>query len=186
MNIPNSITLLRIFLVPVLGILFYLPYKWNHLSAGIVFLLAAITDWLDGYLARCLKENTAFGTFLDPVADKLMISSTLIILVQECNTLWVTLPTVVIISRELVMSALRQWMSEIGAQDCVKVSSAGKLKTAVQMLAVSILLIFSNSSISPNIILIGYLTIGLASILSLYSIGQYLKNFIKYMKREGK
>ncbi len=120
MNIPNLITVLRVVLIPIFILLFYLPYQWSYMAASSVFAFAAATDWLDGYLARRLEQSTPFGAFLDPVADKLMVAVALVLLVQEHGNLWLTLPAAVIIGREIVVSALREWMAEIGerAQVC--------------------------------------------------------------------
>ncbi len=114
MNIPNLLTLLRVLLIPIFILLFYLPTSWSYLTASAVFALAAATDWLDGYLARRLGQSTPFGAFLDPVADKLMVAVALVLLVEEHANLWLTLPAVIIIGREIVVSALREWMAELG------------------------------------------------------------------------
>ena len=140
MNIPNLITVLRVLLIPIFILLFYLPYQWSYLASASVFAFAAATDWLDGYLARRLEQSTPFGAFLDPVADKLMVAVALVLLVQEHGNLWLTLPAAVIIGREIVVSALREWMAELGARAHVAVSNLGKWKTAAQMLALVILL----------------------------------------------
>lgn len=148
MNIPNLITVLRVLLIPIFILLFYLPYHWSYLAASSVFAFAAATDWLDGYLARRLEQSTPFGAFLDPVADKLMVAVALVLLVQEHGNLWLTLPAAVIIGREIVVSALREWMAEIGARAHVAVSNMGKWKTAAQMLALVILLANPRTSAS--------------------------------------
>ena len=137
MNIPNLLTLLRVLLIPIFILLFYLPTSWSYLTASAVFALAAATDWLDGYLARRLGQSTPFGAFLDPVADKLMVAVALVLLVEEHANLWLTLPAVIIIGREIVVSALREWMAELGARAQVAVSNLGKWKTAAQMLALT-------------------------------------------------
>ena len=135
MNIPNILTVLRVLLIPIIILLFYLPFQWSYLAASAVFAIAAITDWLDGYLARKLQQSTPFGAFLDPVADKLMVAVALVLLVEEHSNLWLTLPAAIIIGREIVVSALREWMAELGARAQVAVSNLGKWKTAAQMVA---------------------------------------------------
>lgn len=113
-NIPNLLTVLRVLLIPVFILLFYLPFSWSYLAASAVFSLAAITDWLDGYLARRWQQSTPFGAFLDPVADKLMVAVALVLLVEAHANLWLSLPAAIIIGREIVISALREWMAELG------------------------------------------------------------------------
>ena len=114
MNIPNLLTVLRVLLIPIFILLFYVPYHWSYMAASTVFAIAAATDWLDGYLARRLQQSTPFGAFLDPVADKLMVAVALVLLVQVHANFWLTLPAAVIIGREIVVSALREWMAELG------------------------------------------------------------------------
>ena len=128
MNIPNLLTVLRVLLIPIIILLFYLPFAWSYLAASAVFTIAAVTDWLDGYLARRLEQGTPFGAFLDPVADKLMVAVALVLLVEEHANLWLTLPAAIIIGREIVVSALREWMAELGARAQVAVSNLGKWK----------------------------------------------------------
>ena len=140
MNIPNALTLFRIVLLPVFVILFYLPYTWSYMASAAVFALAGFTDWLDGYLARKLDQSTPFGAFLDPVADKLMVAIALVLLVERYGAWWFTIPAVIIISREMIISALREWMAEPGKRTSVAVSYVGKIKTAMQMLAILTLL----------------------------------------------
>jgi CDP-diacylglycerol--glycerol-3-phosphate 3-phosphatidyltransferase len=116
MNIPNFLTLLRVLLIPIFILLFYLPFSWSYWAASAVFALAAVTDWLDGYLARRWRQSTPFGAFLDPVADKLMVTTALVLLTAEHANLWLTVPASIIIGREIVVSALREWMAELGAR----------------------------------------------------------------------
>ena len=121
-NIPNLLTFFRILLIPVFVILFYLPYQWSYMAAALVFILAAATDWFDGYLARKLNQSTAFGAFLDPVADKIMVAAALVVIVEHYNTIWVTIPAMTMIGREIIISALREWMAELGKRSSVAVS----------------------------------------------------------------
>ncbi len=134
-NVPNLLTLFRIFLIPVFVFCFYSTHEHARFLAAFVFWLAAITDALDGYLARKLQQSTAFGAFLDPVADKVMVAAALLLIAVDMQTLWVTVPAFLMISREIIISGLREWMAAVGRSDQVKVSDMGKWKTAVQMLA---------------------------------------------------
>jgi len=176
-NVPNSLTMLRILLIPVFIGVFYLPESilpqhWINLTATLVFALAAITDWLDGYLARVLNQASAFGAFLDPVADKLMVAAALILLVEFERVGAVI--ALIIIGREIAISALREWMAGIGERGSVAVAYIGKVKTAVQMAAILFLLYFD--PIGPiNIKIIGNVLIDIAAFLTLVSMAYYLK-----------
>ncbi|WP_407290615.1 CDP-diacylglycerol--glycerol-3-phosphate 3-phosphatidyltransferase [Stutzerimonas zhaodongensis] len=172
MNIPNILTVLRVLLIPIIILLFYLPFKWSYLAASAVFAIAAITDWLDGYLARKLQQSTPFGAFLDPVADKLMVAVALVLLVEEHANLWLTLPAAIIIGREIVVSALREWMAELGARAQVAVSNLGKWKTAAQMVALVILL--ANPPLTTVWVGLGYALLIIAAALTLWSMVNYL------------
>lgn len=173
MNIPNLLTVLRVVLIPIFILLFYMPYGWSFVAASTVFAIAAATDWLDGYLARKLGQSTPFGAFLDPVADKLMVAVALVLLVQEHHNIWLTLPAAVIIGREIVVSALREWMAEIGARAHVAVSNLGKWKTAAQMGALVILL--ANPATFSFFVLVGYALLIIAAGLTLWSMLNYLR-----------
>ena len=120
-SLPNLLTLMRIVLIPVLIVVFYLPLPGAHAFAAVIFALACITDWLDGYLARKLKQISPFGAFLDPVADKLIVASTLLLLVGTKDINYIVLPAIVIVGREIVISALREWMAEVGSRASVAV-----------------------------------------------------------------
>lgn len=139
-NIPNILTVSRVALIPVLLAIAYTQLPWRHELAAFVFALAAITDWFDGWLARRLDQGSAFGRFLDPVADKLMVAAALILLVEWNPHVWMVIPAIVIISREITISALREWMAELGQRAQVAVSNIGKWKTTAQMVAVTGLL----------------------------------------------
>lgn len=187
-HLPNILTLIRIFAIPVLVVVFYLPVWWAHLGASIIFALASITDWLDGYLARIFQVSTRLGAFLDPVADKLMVSIALVLIVGESQFQFVSAPTVIltvpaaalaipaaiIVSREIVVSALREWMAEIGKRTSVAVSWLGKVKTFVQMLAL-IVLLGCGPATHAGIIFIGYLLLYIAAVLTIWSMTIYLK-----------
>lgn len=173
MNIPNSLTFLRIALIPLFVITFYLPFKGHYILTGFLFAVAAITDWLDGYLARKLQQGSSFGAFLDPVADKLLVVVGLVILVEKESSFFFSLPALVIIGREITVSALREWMALIGEQKSVVVSRMGKIKTTIQLIALSTLLAFPQE---PWFMLaLGYLLLYTAAILTIWSMSQYLK-----------
>ena len=170
-NIPNILTLMRVLLIPVLVLLAYLPaFPWQHWVTAGVFVLAAVTDWFDGYLARALNQTSAFGRFLDPVADKLMVAAALLVLVQAHPTIWVVVPAIVIISREITISALREWMAEIGKRAHVAVSQIGKWKTTAQMTSIAVLLVRH-----PLLDYIGYVLLYVAVVLTIWSMMIYLK-----------
>jgi len=135
-TIPNQITLFRILLIPVFIIVFYLPLSWSHFGAFAVFWVAAVSDALDGYLARKLNQSSAFGAFIDPVADKLMVAAALIMIAEDYQQWWVAVPAMLMIAREIFISALREFMSSRGKRDIVAVSTLGKYKTAAQMLGI--------------------------------------------------
>jgi len=181
LTLPTWLTLLRIVMIPVLVLVFYLPYKWTHFAATAVFGLAAITDWLDGWIARRWRMHTAFGAFLDPVADKLMVAVALILIVQGHPTPWMAFWAAVIIGREIAVSALREWMAELGKRATVRVAMIGKIKTTAQMIALLCLLY----SVSPSntvtaiwlgkpLFHIGDWMLAVAALLTLASAFQYL------------
>jgi CDP-diacylglycerol--glycerol-3-phosphate 3-phosphatidyltransferase len=174
-NIPNTLTLMRICLIPVLVLVFYLPFKNHLLVAAGIFAVAAITDWLDGYLARRLGQMTAFGAFLDPVADKLMVVIALVLLVERHDTLMFTLAACVIIGREIVISALREWMAELGEATSVAVSYIGKVKTAFQMVAITGLLAINPEPSESWLLVLCYVVLYTAAVLTLWSMFIYLK-----------
>jgi CDP-diacylglycerol--glycerol-3-phosphate 3-phosphatidyltransferase len=174
MGIANLLTFLRILLIPVFILLFYLPFRGSHVVAAILFTLAAMTDWLDGYLARSLGQVSKLGTFLDPVADKLIVVTALVLLVGDHALPYLAIPAAVIVGREIMVSALREWMAEIGKRVRIKVSTLGKIKTAVQMLAIISLLLYKPGGWIVFAIL-GYLLLYLAAFLTLWSMCIYLK-----------
>lgn len=176
-NLPNTLTLLRIALIPVFALFFYLPFSWSNLVTTLLFALAALTDWLDGFLARRLGATSAFGAFLDPVADKLMVSTALVLLVDRNPTehydLLMALPAVIIISREITISALREWMAELGAKGKVAVNYIGKIKTGVQMAAL-LLLLYKEPLYGFNAAAWGFVLLYIAALLTLWSMTVYL------------
>lgn len=180
MTAPIILTLLRIALIPVLVIFFYLPYTWSNIASVVVFASAAITDWLDGYVARRTGQLTSFGAFLDPVADKLMVATALVIMVQRPPEIFMhpvvfTLAAAVIIGREIAISALREWMAELGQKGRVKVTVFGKLKTIFQMVAIALLLYREDLGRLP-LALIGEFLLYLAAGLTLWSMWVYLRS----------
>ena len=170
LNIPIVLTLLRIALIPVFVIAFYLPVAWSAFATALIFVLAGFTDWLDGFLARSLNQTTRFGAFLDPVADKVMVSIALILIAEEYHSIWVTIPAATMIAREVIISALREWMAELGKRASVAVSWVGKIKTATQMFALTMLLWQHNDFI----VNVGLWALYLATGLTYWSMYQYL------------
>jgi CDP-diacylglycerol--glycerol-3-phosphate 3-phosphatidyltransferase len=140
LTLPTILTLFRIALLPVMVLVFYAPFPGANIAAAVIFLAAALTDWLDGFIARRYNLGTAFGAFLDPVADKLMVAVTLFLLVQENPTPLLAVTSAVIVGREIAISALREWMSEIGQRSHVNVATLGKFKTVMQIVAIEVLL----------------------------------------------
>lgn len=174
MNLPNLLTALRIALIPVLVIFFYLPLPWTPLACAAIFALAAVTDWADGFLARRLEQVSSFGAFLDPVADKLMVAITLVLLVQGDPRAWIAIPAAIIIGREIVVSALRELMAELGERTTVAVASIGKVKTAVQMVALLLMLYRDDYGAIPTYE-IGLVLLYVAVGLTLWSMFAYLQ-----------
>lgn len=174
LNIPTYLTFLRILLIPVLVALFFLPGNLARTAAAIVFLLAAITDWLDGYLARRLGQWSAFGEFLDPVADKLMVAVVLILLVQENPGVLFAIMASIIVGREITISALREWMAVLGESTRVRVAMIGKVKTVVQMAALFMLL-WENPLAGVPMYTTGYWLLATAAVLTLISMVLYVR-----------
>ena len=187
-NLPNILTLIRVLVIPFIVLFYYLPWPWAHPAAAGIFIVACLTDWLDGYFARIMQLSTRFGAFLDPVADKVMVSVILILVVGEPqfqfisfpHTVWtvpafvMTLPAAVIVSREIIVSALREWMAEIGSRASVAVSHLGKVKTAIQMIALAFLLYCDASTLTP-IVITGYVLLYIAAVLTIWSMMIYLR-----------
>jgi CDP-diacylglycerol--glycerol-3-phosphate 3-phosphatidyltransferase len=202
-NLPNTLTWLRIFAIPLVILLFYLPFKWADPAAGLLFALAGITDSLDGYFARRMGQTSRLGAFLDPVADKLIVAVALVLLLSkemppiivpgiegldggfatlraESVRAILVLSAVVIIGREIAISALREWMAEIGQRGKVKVSALGKLKTILQIVGLSCMLFRWNLPLIPGVFELPVFEIGLvltvvAAILTLMSAISYLR-----------
>lgn len=177
LNVPILLTWLRILLIPLFVGIFYFEKSWvslpnQNLVATVIFVLAAVTDWLDGWLARKLNQTSQFGAFLDPVADKLMVAAALIVLLQLGRI--DALVVLIIIGREITISALREWMAQLGESKSVAVSFLGKIKTVSQMIAIPLLL-FDDMvfNIDPHIV--GTALIYAAAVLTLVSMAYYLK-----------
>jgi CDP-diacylglycerol--glycerol-3-phosphate 3-phosphatidyltransferase len=177
-TIPNILTLLRIVAIPVFVVVFYLPVSWAYVAAAALFTLAALTDWLDGYLARKWGQTSVFGAFLDPVADKLIVAAALVLLVEANPTtvsgVWMAIPAAIIIGREIAISALREWMAEIGKRTTVAVSLIGKFKTTAQMVAIILLLYRAPVAGLPTVE-IGFVLLYAAALLTLWSMIVYLR-----------
>ena len=173
-SLPNMLTSLRILLIPVFVVMFYLPVSWAREAATIVFVLAAVTDWLDGYLARRMQLVSALGAFLDPVADKLMVATALVLLVQADPNMTMAVAAAVIIGREIAISALREWMAEIGNRTSVAVSEIGKFKTAAQMAAIA-LLIYRDDFWGVPVYTVGLVLLYVAVVLTLWSMTLYVR-----------
>ena len=172
-NLPNTLTWLRILMIPGVVALWYLPYWWGHPAAGIGFALAGITDSLDGYYARKLGQTSRLGAFLDPVADKLIVAAALVLIISRDPKWYLVIAAIVIIGREIAVSALREWMAEIGARGKVKVSALGKYKTIMQIVGLSLLL-FRMDLLGIPTYKLGVILTAVAAVLTLISMIQYL------------
>jgi len=173
-NLPTWLTLLRIALLPVIVVVFYLDYSWARPLSCIIFIVAGITDWADGYLARLWGVESRFGAFLDPVADKLMVATVLILIVEFDQSPWLTIPAIVIISREITISALREWMAEMGSRGKVAVGWLGKVKTTAQITALSLLL-WLHDFLGLPIYQIGVVALYVAAALTIWSMVGYMQ-----------
>jgi len=171
--VPNILTLIRLILIPCFVLFFYLPFDLAHIVAAMIFLIAAFTDFLDGFLARKLNMETRLGQFLDPVVDKLMIATALVLLVNIYHHIDVVLCSIVMISREILISALREWMSEIGKRGIVAVSWIGKFKTFTQMVAITGLILFQ-SHVDSTLYYIALYALYIATLLTIISMLNYL------------
>ncbi|WP_058835000.1 CDP-diacylglycerol--glycerol-3-phosphate 3-phosphatidyltransferase [Luteimonas abyssi] len=186
LTIPTWLTLARILMIPLLVVVFYLPFAWTNFATAAIFGLAAITDWLDGWIARRYHQYSAFGAFLDPVADKLMVAVALFLIVQGHPTPWMAFWAAVIVGREIAVSALREWMAELGQRATVRVQAIGKFKTVVQMIAL-LCLLYSVTPETPYaatraqpwmgefVFHIGDWLLAVAALLTLWSGLQYLR-----------
>ena len=174
MNLPNILTLSRILLIPVFVLVYFLPGDNTYIWAALLFGAAAVTDWLDGYLARRWGQTTPFGAFLDPVADKLIVVTALLLLIDSHSNLWLTLPAIIIVGREIVISALREWMAEMNSRGVVAVSWLGRAKTTIQMVAI-FLLLANPAELDRPWVWLGYALLYAAALLTLVSMVNYLR-----------
>ncbi len=174
LNIPTILTLLRIASIPVIMIVFYLPIEDARLWCSLIFIVASLTDWFDGFLARKLNLQTAFGEFLDPVADKLLVVIILVLIVQADPAVYIAIPAAIIIGREVSVAALREWMAEVGRRSVIKVSWMGKCKTGFQMLSI-LCLLFNADFYEIPVRMVGLVSIYIAATLTLWSMWQYIQ-----------
>lgn len=174
LTIPTILTLLRIVMIPVLVVVFYLPVEWANTAALLIFIAAALTDWLDGWVARRYGMMSAFGAFLDPVADKLMVTVALILIVQRNPDLLLAISSAVIIGREITVSALREWMAALGEGARVRVAWTGKIKTILQMVAIGFLL-YGEDLLGLPVLSIGIWLLVAAAFLTILSMISYLR-----------
>jgi CDP-diacylglycerol--glycerol-3-phosphate 3-phosphatidyltransferase/cardiolipin synthase len=186
LNTPNLVTLSRIILIPLLVVFYYLPYDWlsehsRNVAATVVFVLAATTDWLDGYLARRLNQMSAFGAFLDPVADKLIVVGALVVLLYLNRV--DMLVALIIIGREIAISALREWMAKVGQSRSVAVAFIGKLKTVTQMVAIPLLLYNDQLFDLIDAQWLGTVLINIAAVLTAASMLYYLRKAMPHAQR---
>lgn len=183
-TLPTAITLFRIALLPLFVLVFYLPFSWSNIAATVIFALASFSDWVDGYLARSMQLETSFGAFLDPVADKLMVVVVIVLLVEANPSIYVALPSIVIVAREISVSALREWMAQLGASTTVRVSFVGKTKTVAQMMALGFM-IFSEPFLGLPIFQIGLVIYYFAALLTFVSMIIYLRAAWPVITRHG-
>ena len=174
LTLPTILTLFRILLIPVLVAVFYWQHPWSNILACAVFVLGALTDWLDGWIARRYNMHSAFGAFLDPVADKLAVTFALFLVTQRHPTVWMALLSAIIVGREITISALREWMAQMGSHGLVKVAALGKIKTIVQMIAISFVLFYEDLFGIP-IFKIGEWLLAIAAALTLWSGFDYIR-----------
>ncbi|MEL0305776.1 MAG: CDP-diacylglycerol--glycerol-3-phosphate 3-phosphatidyltransferase [Halieaceae bacterium] len=181
-TIPNLLTALRVAAIPLMVICYYLPQPISTVGAAMVFIVASVTDWFDGWLARRLGQTSQFGAFLDPVADKLLVSVALILLLHRMDNVFITLAAMVVIGREIVISALREWMAQLGKRASVAVNSIAKLKTGVQMTAIPILLWYPSKPAGEELRLLGLFLLAVAVLLTLWSMVIYFRAFLATLK----
>jgi CDP-diacylglycerol---glycerol-3-phosphate 3-phosphatidyltransferase len=183
-NLPNALTWFRIVAIPLVVIVFYLPVPWARPAAGLLFALAGITDYFDGYLARRLNQTSNFGAFLDPVADKLIVSTALVVLVQSDPQVVLAIVAGIIIGREITVSALREWMSVIGARSHVAVTFFGKWKTTLQIIGISLML-YQHPIFGLELYPVGTVLLFIAAGLTIWSMLDYLRAAWPLMVRQG-
>jgi len=183
-TLPTAVTLFRIVLIPLFIVVFYLPFSWANVAATSIFFVASVSDWVDGYLARTMQLESPFGAFLDPVADKLMVVVVIILLVEARPSIYVALPAVVIVAREISISALREWMAQLGSATTVQVSFIGKSKTVAQMWALGFM-IYAEPLMGLPIFAIGISIFYFAALLTIISMLIYLRAAWPVITRHG-
>ncbi len=187
LNLPIILTLSRIAVIPVFVLVYYLPVDWSNLVCTWLFIIAAITDWADGHIARRYGMTSRFGAFLDPVADKLMVAVVLILLVDRNPTgfgaIWLAIPAAVIVGREITISALREWMAEVGQQAKVAVSYIGKVKTVAQLVALPFMIYRQDLFGVIPVVQIGFVLLYVAAILTIWSMAIYVRGAWPTLKR---
>ncbi|WMS88074.1 CDP-diacylglycerol--glycerol-3-phosphate 3-phosphatidyltransferase [Pleionea litopenaei] len=187
MNIPNILTSFRILMIPVFVAVFYLPVEWNFTGAALIFAIAGWTDWFDGYIARRFNMTSPLGAFLDPVADKLMVVISIVLIVELYETPWIAVPALVIIGREITITALREWMAEYGKRADVKVSFIGKVKTLWQLGAIFFLILGGATPALVDVmgyslfVVLGYFSLYVSVALTLWSMYIYIKAAWPYL-----
>lgn len=181
-NLPNTLTWLRIAAIPLIVLLFFMPYHWSDPAAGLLFAAAGVTDSLDGYFARRLGQTSRLGAFLDPVADKLIVAVALVLLISKDTRALIVLTAAVIIGREITISALREWMAEIGARRKVAVSQLGKIKTILQIVGLSMML-YRTTILEFPVYRVGVVLTELAAAATLISMVAYLRAAWPELKR---
>jgi cardiolipin synthase len=189
-NVPIFLTWLRVALIPLVVGVFYLPDTWltlfeKSVAATVIFVVAAVTDWFDGFLARRWNQTSAFGAFLDPVADKLMVAGALIVLVRLDRIWYGDVIAFIIIGREIAISALREWMAQIGASKSVAVSSLGKIKTTAQMIAIPMLLYYDQFLYVIDTRIWGQWLLAVAAVLTVWSMFYYLRKAWPLIKEKA-
>ena len=184
-NLPNLLTGLRIVAIPLMVLCYYLPQPISTVGAAVVFIVAAVTDWFDGWVARRMDQTSQFGAFLDPVADKLLVTVALILLMHRMDNIFITLAGMVVIGREIVISALREWMAQLGKRASVAVSGIAKVKTGVQMTAIPILIWYPSWPAIEEIRLLGLFLLALAVILTLWSMVLYFRAFLITLEEQA-
>lgn len=182
LNFPNSLTLIRVSLIPILVLVYYIPMPYSSEFATLIFVLASITDWLDGYLARKLNQETKFGAFCDPVADKLIVVIALMLVLEKYCSYLITLPAIIIVGRELIISGLREWMASQGLSSVTSVQYVGKIKTLAQMFAIGFLL-YGKIILDFDTKSIGIVLLFVAAVLTLWSMFIYLYNAWKVLSK---
>lgn len=183
-NWPNTLTWIRIVAIPLIVLVFFLPVPWARPAAGLLFALAGITDWLDGYLARRLDQTSSFGAFLDPVADKLIVATALVLLVQANPEPGLAIVSAIIIGREITVSALREWMSQVGERAHVAVSFVAKCKTTVQIAGIALML-YEQPLFGLQTYTIGMVLLLLAAAITVWSMLGYLRAAWPVMMKRG-